>query len=384
MPPSKFADQQAYAWIDTTCIPSLSQTNVLILFGAGQGSVDFLTYRHRTNGRYTVACIADNDASMHGKDLLGVPIIPPQEIPRTHHDTIIVTTISGKEAVTLQLEAMGYASNSDFHCIGAYPSAAKNNFETALYFDSITPFLEPGRTILHVGPGGFLGLECLLYVMGVTPISLDAYSFGADYPVVTKKFEEYRSLCQFFKTQPSMPPTFIPQRFADLFSRNADDVILNSTKIPYLFPYRFSALPLDDDAVDAVLSFAVLEHVHNPAQSVREIHRVLKPGGLALQRIITRDHRSFGKVEGYHPFSYLEHSQEQWDKLTRDKFYQNRILPRAWQNIFEANGFEILLFRPLETSHLDPATAKRILAMNPDLTEMDLGAVNCDVIARKR
>lgn len=39
------------------------------------------------------------------------------------------------------------------------------------------------------------------------------------------------------------------------------------------------ALPFVDDAFDAVISVAVLEHVRDPFQCAREIARVLKPGG---------------------------------------------------------------------------------------------------------
>jgi len=38
-------------------------------------------------------------------------------------------------------------------------------------------------------------------------------------------------------------------------------------------------IPVDDDHFDAVICNAVLEHVANPIEVVREIHRVLKPGG---------------------------------------------------------------------------------------------------------
>lgn len=38
-------------------------------------------------------------------------------------------------------------------------------------------------------------------------------------------------------------------------------------------------LPLPDSSVDAVICIAVLEHVEEPQKAVREIYRVLKPGG---------------------------------------------------------------------------------------------------------
>ncbi|MAF36676.1 hypothetical protein CL622_06185 [archaeon] len=41
-------------------------------------------------------------------------------------------------------------------------------------------------------------------------------------------------------------------------------------------------LPLETNSVDAVVCKAVLEHVEQPWLAVKEIHRVLKPGGKAL------------------------------------------------------------------------------------------------------
>ena len=38
-------------------------------------------------------------------------------------------------------------------------------------------------------------------------------------------------------------------------------------------------LPLEDNSVDAIICIAILEHVEEPQKAVKEMYRVLKPGG---------------------------------------------------------------------------------------------------------
>jgi SAM-dependent methyltransferase len=42
----------------------------------------------------------------------------------------------------------------------------------------------------------------------------------------------------------------------------------------------FQALPIDDESLDAVVSFHVLEHVDSPSEFIRHVNRILRPGGL--------------------------------------------------------------------------------------------------------
>ena len=44
-------------------------------------------------------------------------------------------------------------------------------------------------------------------------------------------------------------------------------------------------LPFKDNSIDAVMSLAVLEHVREPALVLKEVHRVLKPGGRVFSLI---------------------------------------------------------------------------------------------------
>jgi SAM-dependent methyltransferase len=51
-------------------------------------------------------------------------------------------------------------------------------------------------------------------------------------------------------------------------------------------------LPIDADSFDCVFCTGTLEHVRDPWQAVREIHRVLKPGGIV--------HLDVPFIQGYH------------------------------------------------------------------------------------
>ncbi len=55
------------------------------------------------------------------------------------------------------------------------------------------------------------------------------------------------------------------------------------------------AIPLGDEAIDAIFCLAVLEHVHDPIRAVDEMYRVLKTGGKAFI---------------YVPFLYYYHAHE--------------------------------------------------------------------------
>lgn len=65
------------------------------------------------------------------------------------------------------------------------------------------------------------------------------------------------------------------------------------------------SVPFDDSSVDVVYSNQVIEHLHRPARFLKEIKRVLKPGGYAI--ISTENaaswHNIFSLVMGWQMFS---------------------------------------------------------------------------------
>jgi SAM-dependent methyltransferase len=254
--------------------------------------------------------------------------------------------------------------------------------------EELTPFFPlEGTECLHIGPGGFLGLEVLMYCLGANRIcSIDKFTFGIDFPDITEHQEDYRRVIERFKTHTHGDEirNKAIHRFADLFTERDDRILFDREKIEYLYPVDVCKLPFDDESFDLVLSFAVLEHVTDPEAAVAEMARSLKPGGLSLHTIVTQDHRSFSNIGGYTPFSFRSYEAEDWDRIAHRRFYQNRLLPVEWNHLFEESGLAIQKYRVEKRFELNERT---IATFHPDFRRFpssELGEVNCLIVAKKR
>lgn len=86
--------------------------------------------------------------------------------------------------------------------------------------------------------------------------------------------------------------------------------------------YDGKVIPFPDHSFDAILCTEVLEHVAEPAETIREMHRVLKPGGMAIITIpwSARFH--------YQPYDYHRYTPSMLDILFRA--FPNRVItPRG-------------------------------------------------------
>ncbi|HEX7097528.1 MAG TPA: class I SAM-dependent methyltransferase [Acidimicrobiales bacterium] len=74
-------------------------------------------------------------------------------------------------------------------------------------------------------------------------------------------------------------------------------------------------LPFEDESFDAVVALRVLKYVPNPASAMREIRRVLRPGGRAV--IEWTNHRSLARF-GYRGAPIQFFTEEELIRLARD------------------------------------------------------------------
>jgi hypothetical protein len=242
------------------------------------------------------------------------------------------------------------------------------------------------ETTLHIGPGDSLGCEVLLCLSGIKkawsldPCASRPFDLQTCISTLQKLSTVTNSLHAIHKCP--APPLSIPEH-----SIEADGSYRIGTSLMQHFPSRtLENTGLQTESVGFLFSNAVLEHVRDPLQCIREAHRILAKKGLTAHQIDLRDHRDFND-----PLHFLRYSDSQWQKLmkkycSRDPLrYMNRLRAQDFLAIFESAGFRILEFTPNSSAsdqtvtdaraHLAPSFAK--------YSADELKTISCFIVAQK-
>jgi len=99
--------------------------------------------------------------------------------------------------------------------------------------------------------------------------------------------------------------------------------------------YDGKKIPFPDNCFSTVISNCVLEHIPNLKQSLREIHRVLKPNGYFLATVMTnkwKDYLLGKKILGNIYVNWMDEIQQHYHLLNE----------KEWNIKFTQNGFKII------------------------------------------
>jgi ubiquinone/menaquinone biosynthesis C-methylase UbiE len=113
-------------------------------------------------------------------------------------------------------------------------------------------------------------------------------------------------------------------------------------------------LPFEDNSFDVVMSFGLLEHFTDPGNALREMARVVKPGGVFIGEIITRRFSviTLGKLISlalrfpYH-LALLKPAKAFWnyENLFHPGFYENTYSVEEYRAFIDGTGLKDIVIR---------------------------------------
>ncbi|SLM29964.1 hypothetical protein MTBBW1_2030054 [Desulfamplus magnetovallimortis] len=188
----------------------------------------------------------------------------------------------------------------------------------------------------------------------------------------------------------------------------ADNIILSWGDI--------RSVPLEDESFDLIIAIAAFEHVRELDQALREMHRLLKPGGIIysyygpIWSCGVGHHLWFEREGVYYRFSELESTlpilenyehllmdreemsiklRKKWDQDAVDDFiYQiydndhiNRYMYSDYAKLFNNSDFKVVAFEKADGMEIDPEVQRQLtLKYGP---ENDFTCGNLEVVLEK-
>lgn len=255
-----------------------------------------------------------------------------------------------------------------------YPLTVFHTHVTAL-----SPLRQTGLVaadVLEIGPGGNVGVGLLMLLAGAkSVICLDVVPWmqgmGPD--------ALYAALVE---TAAKFPETYLVapallERAREDPTRLAHELLGHIT---YLSPVDIGTTTLPDASLDVIFSHSCFEHFSDPAGSIAQIARLLRPGGVTSHQIDLRDHRDFN-----HPFEFLYHSDAVWHLATHNSPIQVRNRWRASEYLaaFEKNGLEVVSAEAALKVVVTEEMRRRFSRHFQTLDLEDLGSLIILLVARK-
>jgi SAM-dependent methyltransferase len=163
-----------------------------------------------------------------------------------------------------------------------------------------------GKDVIEIGPGGNVG------------VALSFLSAGAK-----------SATC--IDVVPWAQDTALNALYAEISSIPAE-------RVRYLSPVDITATPLADACADIIYSNACFEHFADPRSAIREIARLLRPGGVTSHQIDLRDHRDFK-----YPLEFLRYGERTWKLMSSNRGDQltNRWRLSDYLECFAGAGLQV-------------------------------------------
>jgi len=187
-------------------------------------------------------------------------------------------------------------------------------------------------TLLEIGCGQRFGLGILLHLLGIRHYT------GVDICPIMINRMDVELFCDFLmESQSSMPDLPLMELGGRIrYHRKRGEHSFLDGDVRLMEQVDAASLPFKNESYDVIFSDAVLEHVAHPEAVIKEMDRVLKPGGLLFHLIDFKDHHPDGSG-----VRHIYMPKKSWLESLPQVFI-NLYRPSDLEKVFISNGFEFL------------------------------------------
>ena len=153
-------------------------------------------------------------------------------------------------------------------------------------------------------------------------------------------YERYRLLCRYLRDETDfgseeislldVAPTWAFQEFCRSYE-NVEYVSIDIASPMAMHLMDITALDFEDSRFDCIVCYHVIEHIDDDMKALRELHRVLKPGGWAMIQV---------PIEVESTVQRSELGEEEAEKLLRFDDHR-RAYGKDFADLLESAGFAV-------------------------------------------
>lgn len=171
---------------------------------------------------------------------------------------------------------------------------------------------------------------------------------------------------------------FAPEKIiADIFKKypGVDYLSVDINPFKAMKKEDITSLSFADDSFDLIFCSHVLEHIPDDAQAMRELHRVLKPGGTAILQVPIKETFNGRDIsQTYEDWSITEPGEREI------AFGQNdhvRVYGRDFKDRLEKAGFKVEIVKFAEEMGSDNIRKYSLLPQEKDFSETEGWIYHC-------
>ncbi|MEM6802047.1 MAG: methyltransferase domain-containing protein [Bacteroidota bacterium] len=195
-----------------------------------------------------------------------------------------------------------------------------------------------GKTVLELGPGADLGLGALALAKGASKyFALDVFELASG-----RSDAYYRAGLQHVEKEERLSSAI----YEDIIGQIGKSRSMDADRFKYIINPDFNLDLFEENEIDCVFSNAAFQQFDDPTRTIKQLSRIIRPGGLFLSTIDFTSHTRW--IRDRDPLNIYRYPKFIYEKL-RFRGSPNRFHSSEYEKALKDNGWKNVKIFPMES-----------------------------------